>query len=1189
MKFWEIFSFELYYQFRRPLLWIFFATVVGLISLVISEIAEYAQTVEHILLYSPMVIAELSGYVNKFGLLIIAALVGDGAMREINSRMDSLLYTSSVKKSTYVGARFLGTFAMACILLLLALPLSLILARSTQELEPALLGEFNPLAFIHASLFLTLPNAFIASAILYSLVLYTRHAMAAFVGGVILFVISTFTLEIFAGNWNFAKLIDPSGITVTTAIRWSLTPLQINTKTIELKGFLLANRALWIGISLMIGMLAFFQFKMSYYTGSFGWKKVAPAKVQSILNEPLTPIQLSTAIRSFSQQGRMAQTRMLALQFYHELVMSPAGLLIPAITLYSFVLIPNLAEGPMGVPIVPTTERVTLYMHSSALQIFVRMLITLFAGQLIWRERDTRLNEISDAVPVPDGILLISKYVSLAFLVCTLQVGFMGAGMAIQLFAGYDAFNIPLYVQMLFGAQLVEHLTFAAVAMALHIIINQKYLGHLAVLLFYLYTLIAPRFGIEHKLLIFGSDTGLATSIFYEQTAFLLPWILFKLYWAGWAFLFILLAKQVWVRGREIPFKRRFQQVFNGLKQLKLLTGGFFFTAVIGGIVFYNTNILNEYKTKKQIISQQVEYERLYGKYKNSPQPHLTSTTLHVEFYPDKSEALVQGSYQLINKKEISIDSIHVALTEGVETSQITFNRKANLVLADNVLRHYIYLLGQPLHPGDSLQMTYRVHFRPEGFSNSGINTAVISNGSYFRNSEWLPAIGYQKERELSSEALRRENALPTRKVMRSLHDKEAIWDRAGRERIHFEVTVGTSKDQIAIAPGCLKKTWSKQGRQYFHYVADAPIQNMYHIYSADYNLRKSTWKGVDIQLYHHPENTLNLETIKQGMIGSLEYYSTNFSTYPFRQLTFIEYADPGTGGISFPGTIGYSTNFSLLNPEADARKFDLPFAVTAHEVAHQWWGHQLVPADKEGAPFLSESLAWYSALGVVEKVHGKEHLQNLLSAMRSEYLNPRSRAAVPLLQTVDGFGAYRKGPLAMYALREYVGEEKVNLALNNLLNEFKLGEPPYATSLDFYRQIMAVTPDSLQYLLKDLFETNTFWELETKAASLKSTEDGEWLVMMDVLARKVQVDHNDVETNVPMNDLIEVGVFGNDKKGTKKALYVNKHKIHSGANRIVVRVSQKPEEAGIDPRNLLIDTETNNNIRQIISGKNFN
>lgn len=1185
MKFWEVFTFEFYYQFRRSLLWIFFATVVGLISLVISEIAEYAQTVEPMLLYSPIVIAELSGYSSKFGLLIIAALVGDGAIRDISSRMDSLLYTSSVKKTTYIGARFLGTFSIASILLLLALPLSLLLARMTQELDPALFGEFKPLAFVHASLFLTLPNAFIASAILYALVLYTRHSMAAFVGGVVLFVVSSFTLEIFAGNWNLAKLLDPFGITVVTAISRSLTPLQINTQTIELKGFLLTNRALWLGISGMIGMLAYFRFKMSYYAGTFGWKKITPPKIKSILNEPPTPIQISTAIRSFSHQAKMAQLRMLALGFYHELVMSPAGLLIPAITLYGFVLIPNLTEGPMGVPILPTTERVTSYMNSSALQIFVAMLITFFAGELIWRERDTRLNEISDAVPVPDAILLISKYVSLAFLVCTLQVGLMGAGIAIQLTAGYYEFNIPLYLQMLFGAGLVEHLMFAAVALALHIIVNGKYIGHLVILLFYLYTLVAPRFGIGHKLLVFGSDTGLATSIFYEQTPFLFPFILLKLYWAGWAFIFIMLAKYLWVRGREISFKRRCQQGFNGLRHSKLLAGGFIFTGIIGGIIFYNTNILNEYKTKKQIISQQVENERLYGKYRNSPQPHLTSTTLHVEFYPDKREAFVQGRYQLINQEDKNIDSIHVALAEGVKTREIVFNRKANLVLSDNNLRHYIYLLEQPLHPGDSLQMTYKVHFRQQGFSNSGINTAVMGNGSYFRNSDWLPAIGYQKNREVSSEVLRRENALPTRKLMRSLHDKEAIRDQSGRERIHFELTVGTSKDQIAIAPGSLKKTWFKQGRQYFHYVADAPIQNMYHIYSAKYNLHKATWKGIDIQIYHHPANVLNLKTIEQAMIASLAYYSKNFSSYPFRQLSLVEYADPGTGGISLPGTIGYSTNFSLINPEADKRNFNLPFAVAAHEVAHQWWGHQLIPVDVEGAPFLSESFAWYSALGVVEQMHGQDHLQNLLSAMRGEYLNPRSRAGMPLLQAVDGFGAYRKGPLAMYALREYVGEEKVNMALANLLKKFKKGEPPFATSLDFYAEIQAVIPDSLQYLLKDLFETNIFWELETKAANRQSTSDGKWIVKMDLLARKVQVDIAGIETEVPMDDFIEIGVYGNDKEGTEHAIYLKKHRIRSGANCIVVKVDKMPAQVGIDPRNLLIDTETNNNVRQIIVG----
>ena len=187
---------------------------------------------------------------------------------------------------------------------------------------------------------------------------------------------------------------------------------------------------------------------------------------------------------------------------------------------------------------------------------------------------------------------------------------------------------------------------------------------------------------------------------------------------------------------------------------------------------------------------------------------------------------------------------------------------------------------------------------------------------------------------------------------------------------------------------------------------------------------------------------------------ASLDYYAQRFGRYPHGQLRFVEH--PGDGVIlhASPVNISYEEGFSLLNPGDDPRDIDLPFAVVAHEVAHQWWGAALTPARVEGAAVLTESLAWYSALQVVERTLGREHLRRLLSMMREVYATPRTRAEVPLLRATDSFLTYRKGPFAMYALREYAGTEQVNTALRRLLEKHGSGTPPLPTSLDLYREL---------------------------------------------------------------------------------------------------------------------------------------
>jgi hypothetical protein len=196
---------------------------------------------------------------------------------------------------------------------------------------------------------------------------------------------------------------------------------------------------------------------------------------------------------------------------------------------------------------------------------------------------------------------------------------------------------------------------------------------------------------------------------------------------------------------------------------------------------------------------------------------------------------------------------------------------------------------------------------------------------------------------------------------------------------------------------------------------------------------------------------------------------------------------------------------------------------------------------------------------------------------MQGGFGPPRTRAAPPLLRATDSFSYARKGPFALYAMREYIGKDRVDDALRSLLKKHGSGVPPFPTSLDLYRELQAVTPDSYQYLLRDLFEKNTFWELATERATAKQTSADAWQVTLDVRARKVVVDEAGIETEVPMDDWVEVGVFGEGEP------YLQKHRIGSGKQTITVTVPQEPARAGIDPRHLLSDLgETDNNIKGV-------
>jgi hypothetical protein len=172
---------------------------------------------------------------------------------------------------------------------------------------------------------------------------------------------------------------------------------------------------------------------------------------------------------------------------------------------------------------------------------------------------------------------------------------------------------------------------------------------------------------------------------------------------------------------------------------------------------------------------------------------------------------------------------------------------------------------------------------------------------------------------------------------------------------------------------------------------------------------------------------------------------------------------------------------------------------------------------------------------------------------------------------------------IALYTLREYIGAERVNAALRSFFERHGSGTLPLPTTLDLYRELQAVTPEELRYLLVDLFEANTYWELAAKQVEAKQVAAGEWQVMLDVRARKVVVNEQGVETEVPMDDLVEIGVFTRaEDGGPDRLLYQRMHRIRSGEQRIILTVPKEPSRAGIDPRNLLIDVKPDDNFKEI-------
>jgi ABC-2 type transport system permease protein len=1195
-RFREIFRFEVDTILRRPSTWIYLALLLALAVLSPAGKDPGDSTPFN----APLNVAGftlLSGFV---GVLITAALFGDAGSRDTLSGMHPLFYAAPLRKHEYLGGRFAGAFAVNA-LLLLAIPLGMIGITLSGAVPADWLIPFRPASYIQAYLLFLLPNLLVNAAILFALTVLSRRAFPSYLGAIGLF--AGYALAIVAmeqlDHTPLVVLLDPTGFVAVMETIADWTPVERQTQLLGSSGPLLLNRLFWVAVALAVLAYTYVRFRFAHTTAGGRRQRATEAEVEAVAGmERPRPVAIPAVAREFGWRGRMRQTLAAAGQAFREILVSRDFLFVTVgLVLFIFGMGSEMIEDDrFGIPAWPLTQNVSGFLRSFYVAVILSLLTGFYAGELVWRERDARVSEIVDAAPVPDGARFLGKFLALGLMIATLQAVLTASGMLLQTLLGYHRYEPGLYLRVLFGMQMVDYLLLAVVALLVHALVNQKYVGHLIVLLFYLATEYSGLLKIRHNLLVYGSDPGWSYSDMAGFGPFLGPWTWFKLYWAAWALLFAVLASLFWVRGTESGLRRRIRLA--GRRFTRPMAAGAGLAVVLilslGGFVFYNTSVLAGHNTAGDQERMRVEYEKRYKRFEYIPQPWLTHARLQVEIHPERRQVELRGTYHLVNRSAEPIDSVHVSLLQAMRGRSMEFDRPATRVLADRDRAYRIYVLRTPLQPGDSLQMRFALAYDQEGFPDRGIRTAVIPNGTFF-GSNWLPSIGYQRDYELPGTAARRDHGLPRRDYRPSIHDEQArrvARSSTNADWIQLETTIGTAEDQTAVAPGVLHRTWTENGRRYFHYRTDAPILNFYAFLSARYHVHETEWNGVKIQVYEHPGHDFNRERIVRAARESLDYYSRNFGPYPRRTLRLVEFPRYERFARAYPGQIVYSEGSSVLARPGEG-DFDSPSMVIAHEIGHQWWGNQVMGADVQGSQVLSETLAQYSALMVLEKIHGREMMPTFLRTMQIEYLNRRGSHAnpeVPLLLSGDhDYLHYRKGSVVMYTLREYIGEERINTALRRVVERFRFGGAPYPTSLDLYEELRAVTPDSLTYLLEDLVATITLWDLRTTDVRAVPAGGGAYRVTLQVEARKMRADSVGNDTDVPMNDLVEVAVFGEeDGSELGRPLYLRKHRIRTGRQTITVTVPGRPARAGVDPYQLLLNRhkeEMDEKVREVELG----
>jgi aminopeptidase N len=270
-----------------------------------------------------------------------------------------------------------------------------------------------------------------------------------------------------------------------------------------------------------------------------------------------------------------------------------------------------------------------------------------------------------------------------------------------------------------------------------------------------------------------------------------------------------------------------------------------------------------------------------------------------------------------------------------------------------------------------------------------------------------------------------------------------------------------------------------------------------------------------------------------------------------------------------------------------DARDTARPDLVTrrvAHEVAHQWWGYQLEPQSRGGATTLTESLAKYTELMVLERLRGRDQVRDLLAIELDRYLAGRSREEQrerTLANAGDqAYLYYSKAALVFHAIRDLIGERALNSALHRLLDENR--QTATATTLDLLRELRNVSTPAQFALVDEWFEKIVLYDFKVDAAEVTPLPNGRFSVVAHVTAAKRESAEDGVEHDVPLDEEIDVALFRSGGIDSANVIATQRVRIGTGMNSVTFVTSEKPLFVVADPDLLRIDRNRADNVKRV-------
>ena len=1032
-------------------------------------------------------------------IFFVSAAAGLAVIRDDEARVLEVLHATPLRPSEYGWGKFVGVWGafMAVLALnVLALIVCLAVLPNAEMLETR--GPFAIWNYLRPALVFGLPTITFIAAVSFGVGTGLRKAILVFALPVALLLFCGLFLWSWSPAWlsetanRALMLADPSGV------RWLRETWLVvdrgaefyNTQPVQLDALFVWSRLGWLGVAL--GMVALAIGRYSRHV------RASHAVPQAVVQQALlagaqavpAPSVVLTRARTpttTQRQSLLATVLMIARAESRELASQPGLYLFVPLLLFQVIATALVTLGAFDTPLLLTPGQLA-QTQMQLLTAYVTLLLMFYAVESLERERSTRLSAIHDALPVSTGALLAGKALALGVVLAVIVVACLIASAVIILVQGTVPFALMPFALLWILLLLPTFFVIVAFVFAAYGVAGGRY-GAYAIT-FGAYALSVWAAFSDHENWV--SDWSLSSAVPWSDMSVLefdrQALVLNRLTWLAVGVALWRLAVRLYPRVDRDAV--RFVQSSAPRRMVRSLRPALPYVLVpvlLGGLTYREVN--NGPNGARAEKMGKDYWKKNLATWREAVVPWVKDAQIDMRLEPADRAWFVRGSYLLVNTRDTTL--ARIPLTMG-SFHNMHFAVDGDSIRPDTASHLYVFRLPHALAPGDSVRLAFSYDGRHEGATRSGGGAGefLLPSGAVMQgwSPQYFPFVGYVENIGTDEDNTYEPRDYP-----------EDYW--TGTTAPLFgsakPMTVTTRLDvpEAFIANGVGERVSEvvRNGRRHVVFRTDEPVMA--------FNVVMGRWKvrrGEGTALFYHPAHTYNVQEMGAAMDASRKYYSQWFGAFPWKELRLSEFPALATYAQGFPTNITFSENIGFLTRSEP--KTNLALLVTAHEIAHQWWGNMLQPGTGPGANILSEGMAHFSTTMLIGAFKGWRNALEFRKRIETRYGDNRFADAERKLYRIDGSKAgdntvtYDKGGWVFWMLSDLMGRDTTLRGMKDFIAKYRNNED-HAVLQDFTAHMRSYARDTVAYdeFVRQWFDTVVVLEYKVDSARTRTIAGGKW------------------------------------------------------------------------------------------------